>query len=188
MELEGRASGLLLLAIGPFPVTRLAARVSRRVALPCRAEGPIDLGELVRLPGRDQVDADRLLERIEVWPAPRGVVKVGVTDLDIAIPIFTFVFGRARDRGHGCVVSAARLDPCFYGLPEDAALAERRTVDEVLHELGHVAGLRHCRETSCLMRFAGSVEQVDARGSEFCRGCDDHFASLLPGQTWWRRE
>jgi archaemetzincin len=192
MGREDLAPSLLLLALGPapsLPLAELAARLSRRVAVPCRAQGPIDLGELVRLPGRDQVDADRLLERVEAWPAPPGVVKVGLTGLDIAIPIFTFVFGRARDGGRGCLVSAARLDPRFYGLPEDAALTERRTVDEVLHELGHVAGLPHCREAFCLMRFAGSVEQVDARGSELCRGCSDRFASRLPGEAVrWRQE
>jgi len=122
------------------------------------------------------VDADRLLERIEEWPAAPGVILVGFTALDIAIPIFTFVFGRARAGGRALLVSVARLDPRFYGLPEDQGLAERRTVDEALHELGHVAGLRHCDDAFCLMRFAGSVEQVDARGSSFCRRC----AARLP--------
>jgi archaemetzincin len=165
---------LQLLVIGPgppLPVPDVAARLSRRVAVPCRVEAPVEVLDLDRVPGRDQVDADRLLERIEAWPAAAGVLLVGLTPLDIAIPIFTFVFGRARAGGRAVIVSLARLDPRFYGLPADPALAERRAVDEVLHELGHVTGLRHCDDAFCLMRFAGSVEQVDARGSSFCARC-----------------
>jgi archaemetzincin len=157
-------------------VQDLAARVSLRVAASCRFEPFADAGELPRIPGRDQIDADRLLARLEDEPIEPGAVRVGLVGLDIAIPIFTFVFGRARSGGHAAVVSTARLDPAFYGLPSDAALMARRTVDEVLHELGHVAGLPHCVLPDCLMHFAGTVEQVDVRGSEFCPGC----AARLP--------
>ena len=45
---------------------------------------------------------------------------VGVTSLDVGLPIFTFVFGRARQGGSAAVVSLARLEPAFYGLAPDA--------------------------------------------------------------------
>lgn len=173
---------LRLLVIGPgppLPVPDLAARLSRRVALPCHAGAPVEGLDLATLPGRGQVDADRLLARIHAWPAEPGAVLVGLTALDVAIPIFTFVFGRARLGGRAALVSTARLDPRFYGLPSDPLLAARRTTDEVIHELGHVAGLRHCDDALCLMRFAGSVDQVDARGSAFCPGCERRLPAWL---------
>ena len=46
-------------------------------------------------------------------------MRLGLTEQDLAIPIFTFVFGRARSGGWAAVVSLARLDPTFYGLPSD---------------------------------------------------------------------
>jgi archaemetzincin len=179
MGAEPAERALDLLVIGPappLPATDLAARLSRQVAAPCHAETAVEVSDLARVPGRDQVDADRLLERLEAWPASPGAVLVGLTSLDMAIPIFTFVFGRARAGGRALVVSTARLDPRFYGLPPDPERAAWRTVAEVIHELGHVAGLRHCQEPFCLMRFAGSVEHVDERGSSFCPRC----ASALP--------
>jgi archaemetzincin len=177
---DGRAiEAVRLVGFGPLPpgcASGLASHVSRRVTAPCRWETSGPGLELPRLSNRDQVDADRLLERLESEAVPPGTVMVGVTGLDIAIPIFTFVFGRARSLGHAALVSTARLDSTFYGLPADAERTLRRTADEVLHELGHVAGLRHCREAACLMRFAGSVEQADVRGSVFCGSC----AAWLP--------
>jgi archaemetzincin len=180
---DGSPASLRLLVIGPappLPVPDLAAKLSRRVALPCRAGTRVEDLDLATVSGRDQVDADRLLERIHAWPAEPGTVLVGLTALDVAIPTFTFVFGRARLGGRAALVSTARLDPRFYGLPWDAELAARRATDEVIHELGHAAGLRHCNDAFCLMRFAGSVDQVDARGSTFCPGC----AGRLP---YWLR-
>jgi archaemetzincin len=120
-----------------------------------------------------------MLERLEAL-ASAGVVVVGIAAVDVAIPIFTFVFGRARQGGRACLVSLARLEPAFYGLPPDSGLLTERAVAEVLHELGHVAGLGHCRDFACLMHFAASVEKIDVRGPGFCDPC----ALLLP--CWLR--
>jgi archaemetzincin len=57
-------------------------------------------------------------------------------------------------------------------------LTAQRATAEILHELGHVAGLGHCRDASCLMCFSGSVEAVDLRGLAYCAAC---AAALPPG-------
>jgi archaemetzincin len=148
----------------------LAARISRHVSASCRVVDDAP-PELVRLPARDQVDADALLGALEARAAPESAALVGLTLLDLAIPVFTFVFGRARQGGRVAVVSLARLDPAFYGLAPDPDLLARRAVQEVVHELGHLASLAHCADAACIMSFAGSVEKVDLRGSRFCDSC-----------------
>jgi archaemetzincin len=150
-------------------VDRLAAGVSRRISIPCRVRGG-HASPPVLLRDRDQVDADALLSSLDTHVVP-GAVVVGVTALDMAIPIFTFVFGRAKGGGQTAVVSLARLDPAFYGLPSAPAVLLSRAEVELVHELGHVGGLAHCRDAQCLMNFAGNVERVDARGSTFCADC-----------------
>ena len=51
---------------------------------------------------------------------PRDAEKIlGVVDVDLFIPILTFVFGEAQLKGIGAVVSTHRLHNRFYGLPED---------------------------------------------------------------------
>jgi archaemetzincin len=173
---------LTLLPVGPLGNVRaedLVERLSRRTSAPWRLLPPAPDAALLRLAGRGQVDADALLARLEA-EAPAGSVLVGLTSQDLAIPIFTFVMGRARQGGQAALVSLARLDPAFYGLPPDPDLLAARAVVEVRHELGHVAGRSHCDQAACLMSFAGSVERVDVRGSEFCPAC----AALLP--RWLR--
>lgn len=180
---EGSVTAVDLAPLGSlslFRVQDLAARLSRRVAIPCRAVALGNEDPPRALPGRDQADADALLASLETQAAP-GAVLVGVTDQDIAVPVFTFVFGLAREGGRAALVSLARLDPSFYGLAEDHDSLARRAVDEMLHELGHLAALRHCDEAACLMRFAGSVEKADVRGSFFCAACEAHLPLWLRG-------
>jgi archaemetzincin len=157
--------------------------LSRRISIPCHVDVPIPETEVTHLPDRDQLDADALLRDLEAR-APDGAVLLGVTPLDVGIPIFTFVFGRARQGGTAALVSLARLEPAFYGLPADPEQAARRAVDEMLHELGHVASLRHCENAACLMSFAASVDRVDVRGSTFCGSCAERLPRwiLVPGR------
>ncbi|MGE5233796.1 MAG: archemetzincin [Acidobacteriota bacterium] len=175
---RGAAAPSVLEEVGFLPLpdlalgsaARLVAEASAHLAVPCRL---LTTPRLVSatIPGRDQIDADRLLLEVEALAQPAGPALVAVTSRDVAIPIFTFVFGRARVGGRAAVVSLARLQPEFYGLPADPGLALRRAVAEVLHELGHVGGLGHCNDYQCLMHFSNSVEAVDQRGLEYCREC-----------------
>lgn len=164
---------------GPGTLDPLAARLSRFVELPVHVLPPPAF-EPRRIPGRSQLDGGALLELLEAQSAGRPRLLVGVAWEDIAVPLFTFVFGLARQGGHACVVSFARTDPAFYGLPADPDLRDARLVAEILHELGHLATLQHCPDRGCVMSFAGNIERADTRGSRFCAGC----AALVP--PWLR--
>jgi len=177
------AEAVELLPLGPLPkptVLALTARLSRRIELPVRPLPPAEPGA-AKLAGREQLDASALLAGLEARAKPPASLLVGVTGHDIAIPIFTFVFGLARQGGTACVVSLARADPCFYGLPQDSERCQIRAVAEILHELGHLATLAHCADHACLMSFAGTVEKVDTRGSRFCAACAARLPRWLRG-------
>jgi archaemetzincin len=169
---------LLFLTIGAFPRTiaeDLIARVSRRVSIPCRLAEKALKESLPLLPDREQVDADALLKRLEDERTDPGTLIVGMTMRDLGIKIFTFVFGRARRNGHAALVSMARLRPEFYGLPPDPDLTTRRSVAEIVHELGHVMGLDHCEDFGCIMHFANNAETIDLRGTTFCTTCSSEL-------------
>ena len=187
---EGPASalrGIQVLAIASPPqelVESAIASISRLVSVPCRlADAPCAM-DLPGIAGRDQLDADKLLQRLEACPRPEGHWTLGLSAEDIGHPIFTFFFGRARHHGGAALVSLARLDPSFYGLEADLHLTARRAAREALHELGHVAGLGHCDDNRCIMRFVTDVEGIDNRGVTFCTACSpDVPAAFDPMRT-----
>lgn len=96
---------------------------------------------------------------------------VGLTNVDLFIPVLTFVFGQSQLRGAGAVVSTRRLHPDFYGLPPDDEQVLDRAIKETVHELGHAYGLVHCRDYRCVMSASTSVEEVDLKSAAFCAAC-----------------
>jgi archaemetzincin len=96
---------------------------------------------------------------------------LGVTAVDLFIPVLTFVFGEAQLQGRAAVVSMARLDTALYGLPPDPPRLFERLVKECVHELGHTYGLLHCPDGRCVMASSTYVEQIDLKDAQFCDRC-----------------
>ncbi len=120
---------------------------------------------------RSQYHATLLLAALRrQLPDPAGKI-IGVTSVDLFIPVLTFVFGQSQLDGPAAIASTYRLHPEFYGLPADEDLLCTRTVKEAVHELGHAFGLVHCRDPRCVMRASTYVEEVDLKDSSFCAAC-----------------
>ena len=117
---------------------------------------------------RGQYESGRILKWLEARHVDASKV-LGLTDVDLFIPILTFVFGEAQLGGRAAVVSTARLVP-GDGLRGERLLAERLR-KEALHELGHAYGLVHCGHPACVMGRSPGVAEIDAKGSSFCTDC-----------------
>jgi archaemetzincin len=94
-----------------------------------------------------------------------------VTDLDLFIPILTYVFGEAELNGNFGVVSSHRLHQEYYGLQKDDFLLQSRFEKETIHELGHIFGLIHCNNSRCVMHSSTYVEDIDYKEVLFCDSC-----------------
>jgi archaemetzincin len=121
-------------------------------------------------PSRGQHNATALLDQV-VRSSDDAVRRIGVVDVDLFVPVLTFVFGQAMLGGAGGIVSTARLANEFYGLPRDDRRLEERLEKELVHEIGHLLGLVHCRQFECVMRSSTYVEEIDLKRSTLCLQC-----------------
>ncbi len=124
--------------------------------------------ELYLDPVRRQYNALQFLNNTK---AHHNSHSVYLTDRDLFIPIFTHVFGLAEFGGCSAVISLLRLDPAFYGLPFNENLLQQRLQKEVLHEYGHLLGLRHCIQYDCVMASSTTADALDIKGMRFCEIC-----------------
>jgi len=97
---------------------------------------------------------------------------IGVTSVDLFVPVLTYVFGEAQLDGPFAMVSAHRLDDTLYGMPANPKLLHERLVKEAVHELGHTFGLVHCRDYRCVMHSSTAVEEIDLKSENFCPSCE----------------
>jgi len=127
---------------------------------------------LVYDPARNQYNSTGLLLELINDTPPETLKILGVTELDLFIPIFTFLFGEAQLNGIAALVSTQRLRNQFYGIPEDKELLKNRLLKEGIHELGHTFGLIHCFTLKCVMKSSTYVEEIDQKSINFCRLCE----------------
>ena len=168
-------TGLTLVSvgsIGPPLLEYLAIILGETLGCDARVDARRLSPEFAYDPLRRQHESTRILDAlIEGWGGEGEEKLLGVAECDLFIPILTFVFGEAQLGGRGAVLSIARLEQTFYGLPDDPALLYRRTEKEALHEIGHTFGLVHCSDYGCVMHFSNSIEEVDLKGDRFCAAC-----------------
>ncbi len=158
---------------GHFPPFWKNLTTDLRRCLPCTFEHfviNVDL-KLFYSMDRNQYHSTLLLAQLLKFLPEDGEKIVGVTDVDIFIPILTFLFGEAQLGGKGALVSTYRLNNDFYGLPTDDQLLYQRAMKEILHELGHTFGLIHCPDYECVMNSSTYVENIDLKRNRFCYTC-----------------
>jgi len=122
-------------------------------------------------PARRQYDALALLDLLQPPPAEEPLLYLGITDVDIFLPVFTYLFGLASASGGAGIVSTYRLLPENNGSRPNPQLLRLRLAKEALHELGHLFGLTHCPVPWCVMASSRNAEEVDLKDAWFCPTC-----------------
>ncbi len=133
-------------------------------------EGHLDLGEFYD-PARGQYNGNTLLNFVDTMPFPDSIKIMGLFNVDLFIPILTYIFGQAYLNGRSGIASVYRLNNERYGMKENKQLLMCRAIKEVIHELGHTFGLIHCSNPICVMRSSTYLEDVDQKKQHLCHNC-----------------
>jgi len=140
-------------------------------------EGHIDLSEFYD-PARRQYNGNSLLKQVDSISFPDSLKTLGLFNVDLFIPILTFIFGQAFLGGRTGIASLYRLSNERYGMTPDNLLLLDRFQKEVIHELGHSFGLIHCHHPTCVMRSSTYVEDIDQKEQRLCQKCRAELGSL----------
>jgi len=171
-----------LLPIGdldPRLLLTVAPALADSFRVPCRIlERGLD-PQFAFHPERGQYHSSELLQAMQRYAANGAWRVLGVTSVDLYIPILTFVFGEAQMGGPCAVVSFHRLTQQFYGLPHDPGLLADRLVKEAVHEVGHTFDLTHCDDFSCVMAPSHAVEWIDLKESTLCSSCQTRALEVV---------
>jgi len=133
-------------------------------------EGHIDITEFYD-PGRRQYNGNKLLKEVDSVYSSDSCKTIGLFNVDLFIPILTYIFGQAFLSGRTGIASLYRFSNERYGMGADHKLAADRFRKEIIHELGHTLGLIHCHVSTCVMRSSTYVEDIDLKGDSLCNKC-----------------
>ena len=120
---------------------------------------------------RRQYDGNSLLKEIDSMDMPEVFKKVGLFRVDLFIPILTYIFGQAIYGGNSGIASLYRLKNEQYGMKPDEELLFDRFRKVIIHEIGHMYGLKHCHVPNCVMRSSTYVEDIDQKQHHLCIKC-----------------
>lgn len=97
---------------------------------------------------------------------------IGICDKDIYVEGLNFVFGVAENiDGEKGLISIKRLRESFYSKEEEEEILILRIAKEIIHELGHLKGLAHCKNKRCVMAFSNSIYDTDFKDYKICKEC-----------------
>jgi archaemetzincin len=133
-----------------------------------------DLNEFYH-PTRRQYDGSQLLKFVDSLKPTKSIKSIGLFNVDIYIPILTYIFGQAYLDGGTGIASLYRLKNEHYGLKSNDELLLTRFEKVVIHELGHTFGLKHCYIPNCVMRSGVYVEDLDQKSTGFCPSCKENM-------------
>jgi len=165
---------LQLLPIGNLDgelLTDLGLALADSFRVPCEVLSPPLDPEFAFHGERQQYHSSELLYRMQSLANGGAWRILGVTSVDLYIPILTFVFGEAQMGGPCSVVSLHRLRQEFYGLPVDQDALWQRLLKEAVHEIGHTINLTHCEDYGCVMAPSHAVEWIDLKSASLCVAC-----------------
>ena len=158
---------------------RVADSIETRCGVSCKVAQKIENPRYAFNESRGQYNSKLILERLQRYCSKDTLRLIGVTQVDLYVPILKYVFGLSQMEGRCAVISIHRLRPEFYDQPPDPDVLITRMEKTAMHEVGHSLGLTHCREKRCVMYSSTRIKDTDFKNLDFCPTCLELFRWYL---------
>lgn len=173
---------VIICPVGPMDkwiLEHIAECISTQCGLSCRISSRMENPKYAYNDTRHQYNSKQILKHLLKQCTRETLRLIGVTPVDLYVPILKFVFGLAQIEGQCSIISLHRLYPQFYDQPSNSDLLLARVEKTALHELGHTFGITHCRDRRCIMYSSTRIEDTDFKQPDFCPTCFELFQWYL---------
>jgi len=154
-------------------LARICEVIEEQVGVECATMSPLENPRYAYDERRCQYDCKAVLERIKKKCPEDALGILGVTHVDLFLPVLKYLFGMSEVGGKCAAISLYRLRPEFNEESPDEEKLFKRVEKTALHEIGHPLGVTHCRDPRCVMRASTTVEHTDAKEPRFCPSCKE---------------
>ena len=96
-----------------------------------------------------------------------------ITSDDLYSPVFARYFGEAQLNGRVGIVSSFFLKDNLGDGSSSRVIFLSRFEKVMIHEAGHLFGLKHCGDINCVMKLSGKAVDIDVKSPCFCASCTE---------------
>jgi archaemetzincin len=150
----------------------VVAHLQTLLGIPVDVLEPREVPEHALQHHRQQYDAGIILNYLAQLSYPGYGRILALTNVDLCIPILTYVFGEAEVGGRVAVISNFRLRHNEDGTTAREEQYYERMAKVALHEVGHTLSVYHCENPKCLMHYSPKVHHLDKVELFFCERCE----------------
>ena len=122
---------------------------------------------------RNQVDIRDLINNFRKVNKPKpNVIDIIFIDRDLYIDGRSYIFSATHLATKTITISIFRLAYALnLGVDEGRSLFRERIYKELIHEIGHLIGLDHCMNETCVMSFSPDIPHLDRKLPMLCSVC-----------------
>jgi archaemetzincin len=152
-------------------LNRLAAHLAQVFSCAVDILSGARIPEEAYSPIRGQYFAMVLLQKLELLKSGEREKILALVDEDMFTPDRAWVIGASDRIGGTSVISTHRLRQEYFGYDDEDQIVYYRTCKETVHQLGHLFGMRSCRNPRCAMYSSERMQDIDEKREKFCDNC-----------------
>ena len=103
------------------------------------------------------------------------IILIGITEKDISSSNMNFLYAQTKGTYGVSIISFARFQNEFYGLPPNEAALVRRISLQLKTSVSRIYEVWGCQSRECITATVMSMDDLDKKTGDFCEQCQKLF-------------